>query len=130
MESKDSSIIPEGKALGSLLLDVGISLMEAGASCGKIKTTMTRFAVGFHYTPHITIGSKSVSLTLDDSDGKMLFNAIRSTTIHNIDFNKISSISGLSWRSTEKELTVDQLQEELKKTRAPGNIPASWCFYL
>jgi uncharacterized membrane protein YjjP (DUF1212 family) len=76
----------EPKEFGALLLDVGVSLLNSGASCSRIRITMTRFALAYDYVPHITIGPKSVSLTLDDNDGIPLFNGIRSTPAQGVNF--------------------------------------------
>jgi uncharacterized membrane protein YjjP (DUF1212 family) len=123
MEFRDPQEIPEGNELGALMLDVGISLLQAGASCNKIRTIMTKFALGSNYTPHIAIGPKSISVTLNDKDNTTLFNGIRTASKHGIDFNLISAISGLSRLAAEKEYTLHQLQQELNKSKVPGQYP-------
>ncbi|ANE50342.1 threonine/serine ThrE exporter family protein [Flavisolibacter tropicus] len=120
----------ESKELGALLLDIGISLLQAGANCSSIRTTMKKFAAVYHYIPHIAIGSKSISLALNDINGITIFNGIRSASGHDIDFTLISGISSLSRKVEEKELTIQELKNELSKIQVAGRYPriVTLCF--
>ncbi|HEX3024043.1 MAG TPA: threonine/serine exporter family protein, partial [Chitinophagaceae bacterium] len=71
--------ITRAKELGSLLLDVGVSLLSSGASCSRIRITMKRLATTYNHEAHISIAPKSISLTLNDDDDNALFNGMRST---------------------------------------------------
>ncbi len=123
MEKKDSNLAIESNAFGAFLLDVGISLIEAGASTSRIKLAMSRLADAYDYVPHITIGSKMVFLVLNEKDGDMVYNGARSSSVHGIDFNLISTIDKLSWMVAEKRLSLQELREELNKYRALGHYP-------
>lgn len=120
MEVKELHAKTEGKELGSLLLDIGVSLLQAGASCSRIRTTMLKFASAFPYEPHIAIGHKSVSLSIHDKEGTIFFNGTRSASGHGIDFNSISQICKLSRVAEKKELAIHEIKKELSKARAPG----------
>jgi uncharacterized membrane protein YjjP (DUF1212 family) len=113
----------ESKDLGALLLNIGVSLLQAGANCSRIRTTMNTFAAVYHYVPHITIGPNSVSLALNDKDGITLFNGIRSTSAHDINFKLISGISRLSWKVAERELPIQELKKELSEIQTSGRYP-------
>ena len=117
------NVTTEPKEVGSLVLDVGVSLLRAGASCSRIRITMTRFALACHYVPHITIGPKSVTLTLNNKDSITLFNSIRSTPAQSVDFKIISNINRLSWAATKKKLSVAELKNELYKLHTIKNYP-------
>lgn len=123
MEGKDSTVINESNAIGVLVLDVGISLLQAGASSSRIKTVMSRLAEVYHYVPHIIIGNKTVSVVLDDEDGNTKFNGTRGTPVHGIDFSVISGINRLGRMAEEKRLPVHELRKELDKYRALKNYP-------
>ncbi|HSC55202.1 MAG TPA: threonine/serine exporter family protein [Phnomibacter sp.] len=99
--------------LGQLLLEVGTSLLNSGASCSRIRITMRRFASVYGYIPHITIGPKSVSLTLNDEVGKLCFSGIRSTNLPGVNFTTISNISKLSWEAVEQELSATVVKDKL-----------------
>jgi uncharacterized membrane protein YjjP (DUF1212 family) len=113
----------EPKELGALLLDIGVSLLKAGATCSRIRITMTRFALTYEYTPHITIGPKSVSLTLNDENGLTQFTGSRSTPAQGVDFKMISGISRLSWTTSRENLPVQQLKVELSKLHMVKHYP-------
>src|SRR4051794_12734281 len=123
METKDLNVKTESKELGALLLDIGLSLLQAEANSGRIRITMSRLAALYHYLPHITIGAKSVALVLNDRDGNTLFNGARSTSLHGINFSVISEISRFSWMAAEKRLPVNELRKELSKSQAMGHHP-------
>jgi len=111
------------KELGALLLDIGISLLKAGATCSRIRITMTRFALAYSCTPHITIGPKSVSLTLNDEYGVTYFNGSRSTPVQGVDFKLISGISRLSWTAAREKISIPQLKTELIKLHQIKHYP-------
>lgn len=114
----------EAKELGSLLLDIGVSLLSSGASCSRIRITMRRFASNYDYTTHISIAPKSVSLTLnDDEDDIAIFSGMQSTPAQGVNFKTLSGISKLSWDAVEKELSIEQIREEFNKILALPHYP-------
>ena len=123
METNDLNVKTETKELGALLLDIGISLLQAEASSSRIRTTLHRLAAAYHYVPHITIGAKSVALVLNDKDGNTLFNSALSTSLHSINFSVISAITRFSWMAAVKRLPADELKSELGKSQAAGHYP-------
>ncbi len=123
MQSYYSKAVNESNAFGALLLDVGISLLQAGANNGRIRNTMTGLAAVYHYTPQITIEYNSVSLVLHDKDGNALFNDIRRATVHGINFTVISGMSRLALMAAEKGWPVEMLKQEFIKREAQGHYP-------
>jgi len=114
----------EAKELGSLLLDVGISLLSSGASCSRIRITMRRFAANYNYITHISIAPRSVSLTLnDEEDDIAIFSGMRSTPAQGVNFKTISGISRLSWEAIEKELSINDIREELNRLLSLSHYP-------
>jgi len=115
--------ITRAKELGSLLLDVGVSLLSSGASCSRIRITMKRLATTYNHEAHISIAPKSISLTLNDDDDNALFNGMRSTPSQGVNFKTISGISRLSWKAVENNLSVHQVREELNQLLALPHYP-------
>ena len=113
----------ESKDLGPLLLDVGVSLLKAGASCSRTRITMLKFADGYDYEPQIMIGPKSVSLSLNDKDGFTVFNGIRAIAAQGINFTIVSAISRLSRTAAEKKFTIHELRKELTKCTVAHHYP-------
>ena len=111
------------KELGSLVLDVGISLLSSGASCSRIRITMRRLATAYDYTPHISISPKSVSLTLNDMDDNVLFNGMRSTPAQGVNFSTISGISRLSWSAVNNDMPLAEVRTELNRILSLPHYP-------
>jgi len=118
-----ADVITESKELGALLLDIGIVLLNSGASCSRIRLTITRLASAYQYVPHISIGPKSVSLTLNNENGITIFNGIRTTLSQGVDFKIISGISRLSWATTKEKLSVEKLRSEFYKLNVSIHYP-------
>jgi uncharacterized membrane protein YjjP (DUF1212 family) len=113
----------EAKELGTLLLDVGVNLLSSGASCSRIRITMKRLASNFEYSTHISIAPKSVSLALNDGNNEPLFSGMRSTPAQGVNFKVLSGISRLSWEAIEKELSIQQVREELNRLLTLPHYP-------
>jgi uncharacterized membrane protein YjjP (DUF1212 family) len=117
------NLLTEPKDLGALLLDIGVSLLKSGSSCSGIRITMTKFASAYQYVPHVTIGPKSISLTLNDENDITIFNGTQSTPAQGVNFKIISAISRLGWSVAEKKLSVPELKDQLKKLHALRHYP-------
>ncbi|MDE3142669.1 MAG: threonine/serine exporter family protein, partial [Bacteroidota bacterium] len=115
--------ITEAKELGSLLLDIGVSLLSSGASCSRIRITIRRFATTYNYAAHISIAPKSITLTLKDIEDNAIFNGMLSTPSQGVNFKTISGISRLSWKAVENNLSVQQVREELNHLLALPHYP-------
>ncbi|MDE3235706.1 MAG: threonine/serine exporter family protein [Bacteroidota bacterium] len=113
----------EATELGSLLLDVGVSLLQSGASCSRIRITMRRFATAYHYDAHISIGPKSISLTLNDEQEQPVFTGVHSTPAQGVNFKIISGISRLSWDTVEHKLSLQQVRNELNRLLSLPHYP-------
>jgi uncharacterized membrane protein YjjP (DUF1212 family) len=79
-----------------------------------IRATIARFALAYHYSPHITIGPKSVSLTLN-KNSVTVFSGTRSTSAQGVNFRVISGISKLSWCAPKEKLPVKELMSKVNK---------------
>ncbi len=126
----ESSNTTEVKDLGSLLLDVGIMLLSSGASCSRIRLTITRIASAFNYHCYTTIGPKSVSLTLNKEDDNSLFNGMRSINQQGVNLKLISGISRLSWDVVIKNLSIQQIKTELNRLSALPHYPRLIILFL
>jgi uncharacterized membrane protein YjjP (DUF1212 family) len=115
--------ISEPKQLGALLLDIGISLLNSGASCSRIRIAMTRVASVYDYVPHVSIGPKSVSLTLNNKNGITIFTGTRSTPAQGVNFKIISGIGKLTWTIFERKLSIQELRDELNRLQVPSHYP-------
>ena len=105
--------IAEPKSFGSLLLDLAILLLRAGASGRRIRNTISRIALAYQYAHFVDLGPKSISLTLLDSEGLAVFNGTRSTHSYGVDFKIISAIHRLAAAVQTKPWAIEEIRKEL-----------------
>jgi uncharacterized membrane protein YjjP (DUF1212 family) len=119
----ESNTLTRSEEFGSIFLDLGVLLLKSGESCNRIRSTMVRFTSAYHYVPHITIGPKSVSLTLHDKTSNSVFSGSRSTPAQGVDFKIISAINKLSWAIVKEILPLDELKSEVNKLSDTKHYP-------
>ena len=102
-------------AFGSLLLDIGISLLRAGSTARRIDETVRRFASAFNYAIHLDIGPKYISITLLDKNSHAVFSGTRNTSFYGVNFKIISGIQRLSIAVGEKELAFADVRKEVDR---------------
>ncbi|MGL4347738.1 MAG: threonine/serine ThrE exporter family protein [Chitinophagaceae bacterium] len=116
--------IYEANELGALLLDVGTALLNSGASCARILVTINRIATTYNYAVHTSITPKTISLSLHNEDDTIvLFNGLRSIIAQGVNFMTIASISQLSWKAIEQNLTIQEVKEKLQKILLTPHYP-------
>jgi uncharacterized membrane protein YjjP (DUF1212 family) len=113
----------ESDALGTFMLDAGTAMLRSGASCSRIRITMTRFAQACKNESHIAVGARAISITLHDESGAITFNGTRSTTAQGVNFRALSGISLLSWSFIEKKLSLQEAKDELRKLMSAPHHP-------
>jgi uncharacterized membrane protein YjjP (DUF1212 family) len=113
----------EAKDVGLILLDIGIALLNSGASISRIRINMNRIAHAFHYEADINIQHKSISLTLNNQADIPQFNGLRSSASQIINFRLISGISRMSWRVVEQNLSIKEIKAELNRLTALPQYP-------
>lgn len=114
----------EANEIGALLLDIGTALLSSGASCARILVTINRIATNYNYIAHTSITPKGISITLhNEDDNIVLFNGLRTITAQGVNFKIIASISRLSWKTVEGNLTLQEVKEKLQKILASSHYP-------
>ena len=103
----------EPKEFGSLLLDMAIMLLRAGASGRRIRNTVSQIAVAYQYAHYIDLGPKSISITLLNKQGDPAFNGTRSTLAYGVDFKIISAVHRLAEAVQLKPRGLTELKKEL-----------------
>jgi len=117
-------ILPvEPNLFGSLLLDIAISLLRAGASGRRIRNTVSHLAVAYQFSHFIDLGPKSISITLLNNEGHSVFYGTRSTLSYGVDFKIISAIQKLSNAVKTKRWTLDELKTELQRIHKLSAYP-------
>lgn len=116
------------KGLGSTLLEIGALLMISGASTERIRNTITRISDAFGYNTDMLISQRTIMLTVYDSSNELLFNSLKRTSVHGVNFSMLSGISRMSWLVVEQKWTVQQINDDLKRLTTLTPYPKSIIF--
>jgi uncharacterized membrane protein YjjP (DUF1212 family) len=111
------------KEVEEMLLDVGTLLMSNGASTGRVRITVNRIAEVLGYEVELMITSRSLMLTVTEENGTDYTSSVRRTPPHGVNFKLVSGISRMSWRVIEDKLTVNQINEDIKRLTALPHYP-------
>lgn len=106
-----------------MLLDVGTLLMSNGASTGRVRTTVNRIAGALGYDVELLITSRSLMLTVTEENGSDYTSSVRRTPPHGVNFTLVSGISRMSWRIVEDRMTVEQINEDIRRLTALPHYP-------
>jgi len=113
----------EIKALGSTLLEIGALLMISGASTGRIRNTINRISNSFGYNTDLLISQRTLMLTIYDDGNDYLFNNLKRTSPHGVNFTIVSGISRMSWLVVEEKWSIKQINEELGRLTSLPHYP-------
>ncbi|MFZ4456726.1 MAG: threonine/serine ThrE exporter family protein [Bacteroidales bacterium] len=113
----------EVKDLGKLLLEIGTLLMSNGASTARIRMTVDRIANSFGYNADMLITHRALTLALRDADHNQVYNNLKRTSPHGVNFKLVSGISRMSWRIVQQGWTIEQINEDLKRLQALPHYP-------
>jgi len=109
--------------LGPLLLDIGIMLIQAGASSHRINTVINRIASAYDCTPDIHIDPKSISLSLQLSEAEKSFNGARNATGYGVNFATLSGLSTMSLSLVKKQWQLQEIRTEMKRLSSLPHYP-------
>lgn len=103
----------DARVLGPFLLDAGLALLRSGASSDRVRSNMERLAAKGDYVVHLVVSSLSISLSLNDDEGHVLYNGTGSIKALGVNFKVISGISLLSWNVLEESVSFENAKAEL-----------------
>lgn len=115
--------IEKVKDVEEMLLDVGTLLMSNGASTGRVRTTVNRIAEALGYDVELLITSRSLMLTVTEENGSDFTSSVRRTPPYGVNFRIVSGISRMSWRIIEDKLSLDQINEEIRRLVSLPHYP-------
>jgi len=113
----------DAQQVGSILLEIGASLMSSGASTHRTRITMERIAKGLGYGIELLITQRALMLTIIEKDQSHFFSRMKRISPHGVNFRVVSGISHLSWDVMEKDYTVAQISDELQRLKALPHYP-------
>ena len=113
----------EIQELGTLLLEIGSLLMSNGASTARVRITTDRIAGVFGYTADLFVTHRALTLSLTDNNNEKLFNSLKRTSPHGVNFRMVSGISRMSWSIVEEKWSMEQIRLELERLQALPHFP-------
>lgn len=113
----------EIKDLGSTLLDIAMVLMVSGASTARIRNTIDRISDSFGFTSNMLISQRSIMLSIYNDDNDCIFNSLKRTSLHAVNFHAVSEISQMSWLVVEEKWDIKKINAELVRIMALPHYP-------
>lgn len=109
--------------LGELMLEIGALLMSNGASTARIRVTIDSIASSFGYEADLFISHRALTLSLSDDTHEHMFNRLKRTSPHGVNFKMVSGLSRLSWRLETEKWTLDLIREEIARLKSLTHYP-------
>lgn len=109
--------------LGNLLLDIGSLLLASGANTERVRTTVQRVSTALGHNAEVLISYRSLSLTITDNNSEYIFNSVKRTSYHGVNFKIVSGISRMSWRLVEERWNLGQIKAEVARLESLPHYP-------
>ncbi|HEY4787822.1 MAG TPA: threonine/serine exporter family protein [Bacteroidales bacterium] len=109
--------------VGAMLLEVGTLLMSSGATTSRVRNTVSRISEAFGYNTDMLITNRAITLSINDENDQHLFNSVKRTSPHGVNFKIVSGISRMSWRVVNEKWTLEQINNELDRLTSLPHYP-------
>lgn len=106
-----------------MLLEIGALLMSSGATTSRVRNTVNRISDAFGYNTDMLITNRAITLAINDDNDQHLFNSIKRTSPHGVNFKLVSGISRMSWRVVHEKWTLEQINAELERLTSLPHYP-------
>ena len=113
----------ETRELGALLLEIGALLMSSGASTARVRITTDRIAGVFGFNADLFVTHRALTLSLSNDKNEQLFNSLKRTSPHGVNFKLVSGISRMSWRIVEENWSIEQIRTDLMRLQSLPHYP-------
>ena len=104
--------------IADLLLDVGSTLMGAGANTGRIRVTVNRIAHSLGYQIELLITHRALMLSVIDDDGGFYTSKLKRTPPHGVNYKLVSGISKMSWKVQDEDWDISHIISDLARLKA------------
>ena len=109
--------------VGDTLLEIAMYLLVSGASTDRIRKTIDRISNNFSFNTYILISQRTILLNMYNHQNDCVFNGLKRTVPHQINFTMISGISRLSWFIVNEGWGIKKIREELLRVKALAHYP-------
>lgn len=107
-----------------MALDVGVSLMAAGAHCGRVFSNIKRLADRWGFPIHINPMFTGLTITVRDRDQpERTVTRYYEAPPHRVHLEILTRFSRLSWQTLEDRLPFDLVRRRLEEIKATAHYP-------
>ncbi|WEK36915.1 MAG: threonine/serine exporter family protein [Candidatus Pseudobacter hemicellulosilyticus] len=111
----DLPLNKEAEALGNTLLEISMLLMISGASTGRIRNTVDRISNRFGFITYTLVSQRTITISIYDDSDRCLFNSLKRTKPHAVNFKIIAEVSRISWQIVEEKWSLEQINAAIGK---------------
>lgn len=99
-----------------LCLDMGEQMIQAGAEVNRVEDTLTRMGKAYGaLETNVFVITSSIIITMHFPNGTELTQTRRMPSVSNVNFARLEKLNALSRTCSASPLSIDALQQELKK---------------
>lgn len=107
--------------VADLLADIGVLLMSSGANSPRVKRNVKRMAHALNYDIETFYTPTVVMINTIDRNTGERFNIIKNVAHMKVNFDIVSEISILSWKVTEKKMSLEEIRSKIESIRKISN---------
>lgn len=117
MQIKDLPAPPrqEIRGLSIVLLRMGALLQSNGASTARIRLITDRVAGAYGYQADLFVTHRALNITVSDATNEKTCSLLKRVDPPGVNFSIVAGISRISWQVKKEGMSVEQLDEALKK---------------
>ncbi|PQL94768.1 threonine/serine exporter family protein [Apibacter adventoris] len=118
------------KYASELLSDVAVTLMMSGANTSRIKKNTQRIADALDFEADLFISLSGAVLSVRDRTTNEMHTIVRAIPHVGVNFEIVSEISILSWKTIQEKYDLQKVYEQLQKIKKIAHYPkpAIWFF--
>lgn len=116
--------------LGKLLLNMGMSMLHAGAPTRRVSLVLNRVSTAYGYRIYTDLGTRHLSVSIRDAEGANVFSGGRGKpSLPGVNFRLVSEISNMSLELEEMQKPLSEARGELLKIQAQAHY-SRWLVLL
>lgn len=105
------------------LVDISVLMISNGANSTRTARNLKRIAHTLGYNVEHFFSHSSVVLTIENKENLNTFTIVKNIPHYTVNYSIISAVSTLSWRVEEKEISLNEIQNEIEKIKTLNSYP-------
>lgn len=109
--------------LGKLLLEMGITMLHAGAPTRRVNLILFRVAKAYGFEIHLNLSTRHLSISIQDAQGNTFSGGRSKTSLPGVNFKVVSEISNLSLELVKNPLPYPQIKDRIQLIKKQPHYP-------